>query len=191
MPPKARYKGRTDGHSSHNRISSLDKLKNLIIKAYFLLLTPSNIRWVALLQAMTPGSRFIPYCIPATPTYGRHVPMEEKWKWLYMRNFICQDWKWSPSLLPASHCSTRAQGSIQLWGKLRNVVYGLTMRRMDIGAHWQYRWWSANRRKTSNWQLGVLIMGLAGKAHLNTLLYLTQSNRHCCLYKATPFSFAN
>lgn len=29
-------------------------------------------------QTMTPGSRFIPYCIPATPTYGRHVPMEGK-----------------------------------------------------------------------------------------------------------------
>ena len=57
----------------------------------------------------------------------------EKWKWLYVRSFICQDWKWSPSLLPASHCSTRVHGSIQLWGKLGNVVYVLTMRRrMDI-----------------------------------------------------------
>lgn len=35
---------------------------------------------MALLQTMTPGSRFIPYCIPATPTYGRHVPMGGKVK---------------------------------------------------------------------------------------------------------------
>ena len=43
-------------------------------------MAPSNIRWVALLQAMTQGSRFIIYCIPATPTYGHHVPMEGKVK---------------------------------------------------------------------------------------------------------------